>query len=127
MKRYNKRDFPVEKVRRFLEPGPVVILSAAHGGERDLMTMGWHMVLMDEPSLLGCFLWDRNYTRGLVEKSEECVINLPTVDLVKAVIGIGNTHGPEPDKFEHFGLTAARATKRATAGDARSVSPNGGR
>ena len=90
MKTYTKRDFAVEKVRRFLEPEPVVLLSAAHGGKRDLMTMGWHMILNDEPSLVGCFLWDRNYTRTLVEKSEECVLNVPTVDLVKAVIGIGN-------------------------------------
>lgn len=111
MKTYKKRDFPVEKVRRFLEPGPVVLMSAAHEGERDLMTMGWHMILNDEPSLVGCFLWDRNYTRELVEKSDECVLNVPTADLVKAVIGIGNTHGPDPDKFEQLGLTAAKATR----------------
>jgi flavin reductase (DIM6/NTAB) family NADH-FMN oxidoreductase RutF len=111
MRKYKKVDFPVEKVRRFLEPGPVVLLSAANGGERDVMTMGWHMVMNDEPSLVGCFLWDKNYTRGLVEKSGECVINVPTTDLVKAVIGIGNSHGPDPDKFGEFGLTAAPAAR----------------
>jgi flavin reductase (DIM6/NTAB) family NADH-FMN oxidoreductase RutF len=109
MKAYKKADFPVGKVRRFLEPGPVVLLSAAHGGVRDIMTMGWHMVMNDAPSLVGCFLWDKNYTRTLVEKSGECVINVPTADLVRAVIGIGNTHGPDPDKFDEFGLTAAPA------------------
>jgi flavin reductase (DIM6/NTAB) family NADH-FMN oxidoreductase RutF len=111
MKKYTKADYPVEKVRRFLEPGPVVLLSAAHGGERDIMTMGWHMIMNDGPSLVGCFLWDKNYTRMLVGKSEECVINVPTFDLVKTVVGIGNTHGPDPDKFDAFGLTAVPATK----------------
>jgi flavin reductase (DIM6/NTAB) family NADH-FMN oxidoreductase RutF len=46
-----------------------------------------------------------------VRRSKECVINVPTFDLVKTVIGIGNTHGPEIDKFERFKLTAVDATK----------------
>jgi len=48
-KSYKKKDYPVEKIRRFLEPGPLVLLSSAHRGRRDIMTMGWHMVMMDEP------------------------------------------------------------------------------
>jgi flavin reductase (DIM6/NTAB) family NADH-FMN oxidoreductase RutF len=88
-----------------------VLVSSRHRGERDILAMGWHMVLMDEPSLLGCFLWDQNHSRGLIEKSKECVINVPTFDLIGAVVGIGNTHGPRPDKFETFGLTAAAATR----------------
>jgi len=111
MKSYKKADFPVEKVRRFLEPGPVVLVSSAHKGERDIMTMGWHMILMDEPSLVGCFIWDQNYSRELVRKSKECVINVPTVDLAETVVRIGNSHGPDPDKFEEFGLTAAPAAE----------------
>jgi flavin reductase (DIM6/NTAB) family NADH-FMN oxidoreductase RutF len=111
MKTFKKADFPVEKVRRFLEPGPVVLVSSAHKGQRDIMTMGWHMVLMDEPSLVGCFIWDQNYSRELVRGSKECVINVPTFDLVETVVRIGNSHGPKPDKFEEFGLTAVEATK----------------
>jgi flavin reductase (DIM6/NTAB) family NADH-FMN oxidoreductase RutF len=109
MRTYKKVDFPTEKIRRFLEPGPVVLVSSAHGGDRDVMTMGWHMILNDSPSLVGCFIWDRNHSRGLIEKSRECVINVPTFDLIDAVIGVGNTHGPDVDKFEEFGLTAAKA------------------
>src|SRR3954470_2882698 len=105
MKRFTKKDFPVSKVRRFLEPGPVVLVSSTHAGERDIMTMGWHMILGDEPSLVGCYICDQNHSRELVRKSKECVINLPTFDLIDAVIGVGNSHGPEVDKFEVFGLT----------------------
>ena len=42
-------------------------------------------------------------------RSRECVINLPTTDLVNEVIGIGNCSGAEVDKFEAFGLTPAPA------------------
>jgi flavin reductase (DIM6/NTAB) family NADH-FMN oxidoreductase RutF len=41
------------------------------------------------------------------------VINLPTLDLVDTVVGIGNCHGAEIDKFRQFGLTPKRATKVA--------------
>src|SRR2546430_2350885 len=111
MRTYKKTNLPVAKVRRFLEPGPVVLVSSAHKGQRNIMTMGWHMVMMDEPSLVGCFIWDQNYSYELVRRSKECVINVPTFDLVQAVIGIGNSHAPDVDKFDEFGLTAARATK----------------
>ncbi len=111
MKKYKKEDFPVEKIRRFLEPGPIVLVSSAHDGEQNIMTMGWHMILGDGPSPIGCYIWDQNHSRELVMGSKECVINLPTFDLIDAVIGIGNTHGPEVDKFASFSLTPAKAQK----------------
>ncbi len=39
-RRYEKKDFPVGRVRRFLEPGPVVLLSSAWKGQRNIMTKG---------------------------------------------------------------------------------------
>ena len=109
MKNYTKKNFPVTKVRRFLEPGPVVLLSSAYRGERDVMTMGWHMMM--EYTRVGCFIWDQNHSYDVVRKSKQCVINLPTVDMLDAVIDVGNTHGPRVDKFAEFGLTPVEATK----------------
>ena len=109
MKRYIKKNFPVTKVRRFLEPGPVVMVSSSHKGDRNIMTMGWHMILGDAPSLVGCFIWDQNYSRELIRRSRQCVINVPTYDMADEVIGVGNTHGPRVDKFKEFGLTAVEA------------------
>jgi flavin reductase (DIM6/NTAB) family NADH-FMN oxidoreductase RutF len=107
MKANKKKSFPVGKVRRFLEPGPVVMVSSAYRGERDVMTMGWHMMMGFEPSLVGCFIWDQNRSHELVRRSRECVINVPTYDMVDKVIAVGNVHGGKGvDKFEAFGLTA---------------------
>jgi flavin reductase (DIM6/NTAB) family NADH-FMN oxidoreductase RutF len=111
MKKYAKKNFPLTKIRRFLEPGPVVLVSAAYKGERNVMTLGWHMMLGFSPALVGCFIWDQNHSFELIRRSRQCVINLPTYDMVDAVIGIGNSHGPEPDKFEAFGLTAVPGSK----------------
>ena len=109
MKTFTKRDFPVDNVRRFLEPGPVVLVSSTHRGEHDIMTMGWHMVL--DPPLVGCYVWDQNHSHSLIRRSKEAVINVPTADMIKTVIGIGNTHGGEVDKFEKFKLTPKKASK----------------
>jgi flavin reductase (DIM6/NTAB) family NADH-FMN oxidoreductase RutF len=106
-----KKNFPVDKIRRFLEPGPIILISSAYKGERDIMTAGWHMMLGFDPSLVGCFVWDQNHSFSLILRSKECVINIPAYDLVDAAIGIGNSHGPKPDKFDKFGLTAAVASK----------------
>jgi len=106
-----KRDWPVDDVRRFLEPGPIVLVSSAWKGKTNIMTMGWHMVMGEEPSLVGCFIWDQNHSFEMIRKSRECVINVPTVDLAPTVVRIGNTSGAKVDKFERFGLTAVGGRK----------------
>ncbi len=111
MPTYSKKDFPVSDIRRFLEPGPIVLVSSAWKGEMNIMTMGWHMVMGEEPSLLGCYIWDENHSFEMIRKSEECVINVPTVDMVRTVIRIGNSHGAEINKFEEYGLTPVNAEK----------------
>jgi len=106
MRSFDKRDFPVADVRRFLEPGPIVLVSSRWRGRTNIMTMGWHMVMEFEPSLIGCYIWTRNHSFQMVRKSKECVINVPTVDIAETVVGIGNCSGRDVDKFDKFGLTA---------------------
>lgn len=111
MKAYDKRDFPVGNVRRYLEPGPIVLVSSSWRGQSNIMTMGWHMIMEFEPSLIGCYIWSENHSFSMVRRSRACVINLPTVDLAAQVVGIGNCSGRDTDKFEKFGLTAEPGNK----------------
>ena len=106
-----KIDLPVSHIRRYLEPGPIVLVSSALGDRRNIMTMGWHTVMEFTPSLVGCVIAGGNYSFDLIRKSRECVINLPTTTLTDTVVGIGNTSGAEIDKFEYFGLTAQTAER----------------
>ncbi len=106
MRNYVKKDFPVSEVRRFLEPGPIVLVSSSWRGKSNIMTMGWHMVMEFEPSIIGCYIWDANYSHGLIRKTRECVINIPTIDLAAEVVKIGNCSGRDVDKFSEFNLTA---------------------
>jgi flavin reductase (DIM6/NTAB) family NADH-FMN oxidoreductase RutF len=113
MSTYKKTDFPVSNIRRFLEPGPIVLVSSAWKGKTNIMTMGWHMVMGFEPSLIGCYIWSENHSYDMVRNSKECVINIPTVDLASKVVRIGNSSGGDIDKFAEFGLTAVAGTKVA--------------
>jgi flavin reductase (DIM6/NTAB) family NADH-FMN oxidoreductase RutF len=106
-----KADFPVGHIRRYLEPGPIVLVSSGLDDRRNIMTMGWHTVMEFTPSLVGCIIAGGNYSFDLIRKSGECVINLPTTSLTDIVIGIGNTSGAIIDKFHKFGLTALPAVR----------------
>src|SRR3954468_6467974 len=66
-----KSPIPLHDVRRYLEPGPVLLVSSAHGGERDVMVMGWHTVMEFSPSLVGCVISSANHSFGLIRASGE--------------------------------------------------------
>ncbi|MBE0536658.1 MAG: flavin reductase family protein [Phycisphaerae bacterium] len=110
MKTYKKKDFPVSEIRKFLEPGPVVLVSSAHRRRTNIMTMNWHTPMEFTPSLVGCIISNANHSFELIRRSRECVINLPTVDLAETVVRIGNTSGRDLDKFAAFKLTPVPAT-----------------
>jgi flavin reductase (DIM6/NTAB) family NADH-FMN oxidoreductase RutF len=105
-----KTDFPVANIRRFLEPGPIVLVSSAHKGATNIMTMGWHMVMEFSPSLVGCIISSASHSFELIRRSRQCVINLPTEDLAAKVVKIGNCSGRDVDKFAEFGLSPKPAT-----------------
>jgi flavin reductase (DIM6/NTAB) family NADH-FMN oxidoreductase RutF len=109
-KRHAKADFPVSNIRRYLEPGPIVLVTSVWKEKVNIMTMGWYTVMEFTPSLVGCMIAGGNYSFGLIRSSRECVINLPTTRLVDEVVGIGNCSGQFVDKFEKFGLTAVQAS-----------------
>lgn len=111
VKTYHKKDFPVSQVRKYLEPGPVVLVSSFYKGKTNIMTMGWHTVMEFSPSRIGCFITGANYSFDMVRKSKECVINIPTYDMLDEIIGIGNCSGKNMDKFRKFGLTPDPAEK----------------
>src|ERR1700748_3749235 len=110
MPNYTKTDFPTDNVRRFLEPGPIVLVSSAYKGESNIMTMGWHMIMEFQPSLIGCYIWTANHSFEMIRKSKQCVINIPTADLAAKVVKIGNSCARDIDKLAEFGLTPEPGT-----------------
>ena len=57
-----KRSFPLSKVYGLLEPGPVLLLTTAHKGRANVMTMSWHTMMEFEPPLVGCVVSGRDFS-----------------------------------------------------------------
>lgn len=105
-----KQSLPLSQVYKLIELGPVVLVSTMNGGHSNVMTMSWHMMVDFEPPLLACVISNGDYTFDIIKKTKDCVINIPTVELAKEVVGCGNTTGRNIDKFKKFGLTPVAAS-----------------
>lgn len=106
-----KKSFPLAKVYTLLEPGPVILITTSHKGIPNIMTQSWHTMMEFEPPLIGCVISGRNHSFAALKATRECVINIPTVELAKQVVDIGNCSGRKVDKFARTGLTAVAASQ----------------
>ena len=95
---------PLSKAFQLIEPGPVVLVTTAHKGKANIMTMTWHMV-MDFTPQIGCIIGPWDFSFIALKATKECVLAIPTVDIAGKVVDIGNCSGRDVDKFEKFGLT----------------------
>jgi flavin reductase (DIM6/NTAB) family NADH-FMN oxidoreductase RutF len=108
------RKFPLSKVYQLLEPGPVVLLTTAARGRADVMTMSWHMMMEFTPPLVGCVVSAGNHSFKALRATREAVIAVPTVELARKVVAVGNCSGRDvADKFAKVGLTPLPAAEVA--------------
>jgi flavin reductase (DIM6/NTAB) family NADH-FMN oxidoreductase RutF len=107
------RNLPLSKVYQLLEPGPVVLLTTAHKGRSNVMTMSWHMMIEFEPSLVACVVSNADYSFAALRATKQCVVAIPGRKLAPTVVSIGNCSGRDVDKFERFGLTPVPAARVA--------------
>ncbi len=102
---------PLSKVYQLLEPGPVVLLTTAHRGRSNVMTLSWHMMVEFVPPLVACVVSNRDYSFAALRAKKECVIAIPAVELAPKVVKIGNCSGRNVAKFEKFKLTPLPAER----------------
>ena len=98
------RRMQISKAFTLMESGPVVLVTTHDGGKNNIMTISWTMVV-DFTPLFAITTGPWNYSYAALRKSRECVIAIPTVDLIDRVVGVGICSGTDTDKFEKFGLT----------------------
>ena len=94
----------ISKVFTLMEPGPVVFVTTHDGKKNNIMTISWTMV-MDFTPKFAITTGSWNYSYAALRKSKECVISIPTIDLLDQVVGVGTCSGADTNKFEKFGLT----------------------
>lgn len=105
-----RHSVPLEKAYRLLNHGPTVLVSAAHGGQRNIMAAAWAMPLDFQPPKVAVVLDKSTWTRQLLEASGTFVLNVPCAAQVDIVQTLGNSSGLElqqagHDKFAAYGLS----------------------
>ena len=97
----------ISKAFTLMEPGPVVFVTTHDGKKNNIMTISWTMVV-DFTPMFAITTGPWNYSFAALRKTKECVISIPTVDLLDKVVGVGTCSGADTDKFEKFGLTPVK-------------------
>jgi flavin reductase (DIM6/NTAB) family NADH-FMN oxidoreductase RutF len=98
------RSLKLSKAFTLMESGPVVLVATNDGKKNNIMTISWTMVLDFAPRF-AITTGDWNYSFTALRRTKECVIAIPTVDLLDKVVGIGTCSGKDTDKFAQFKLT----------------------
>ena len=107
IKRSNMKEIEISKAFTLMESGPVVFVTTDDGKKSNVMTISWTMV-MDFTPVFAMTTGPWNYSYAALRKSRECVISIPTVDMIDRIVGVGTCSGADTDKFEKFGLTRVK-------------------
>jgi flavin reductase (DIM6/NTAB) family NADH-FMN oxidoreductase RutF len=100
-------ELEIGKAFTLLEPGPVVLVTTNDGKKDNVMTISWTMVV-DFTPVFAMTTGEWNYSFKALRKTRECVIAVPTVDMLDKVVGIGTCSGADTDKFAKFKLTPVK-------------------
>lgn len=98
------QELELSKAFTLMESGPVVLVTTHDGKTNNIMTVSWTMV-MDFTPVFAITTGEWNHSFAALKKKKECVISIPTVDMLDKVVGIGTCSGENTDKFVKFKLT----------------------
>lgn len=99
---------PLSRAFTLIEPGPVVLVTTHDGARANIMTITWTMVRgFNAEFALTTGPW--NHSWHALQGTGECVLAIPTADMIDTVVGIGMCSGADTDKFARFGLTPLAA------------------
>ncbi|WP_322096689.1 flavin reductase family protein [Oceanibaculum nanhaiense] len=102
------KTLPLGRAFTLIEPGPLVLVTTNDGRKDNVMTITWTMVTGFSASFaITTGPWNHSY--AALQETRECVIAVPTVDMIDIAIGVGTCSGRDTDKFDKFGLTPVKA------------------
>lgn len=92
---------PLPKAYRLLNHGPTVLVTAAHGDERNVMAAAWNMALNFEPAQVAVVLDKSTVTRSLIETSGRFALNVPSRAIAPATLAVGRVSLRDIDRQRH--------------------------
>lgn len=104
-------EIPINKASRFINPGGVILVSSCYKDKTNIITLAWHTPISRDPVLLGIAIAKSHLSYELIKKSEEFIINIPSMELLKQTLYCGSIHGDKVDKFKKANLTPEKASR----------------
>ena len=98
-----------------LNPTPVVLITSKNKqGKINIFTVGWVSTVCTNEPIIAVGIRPSRLSYEYIKESGECVINLPTRDMVKVVDYCGVVSGRKEDKIKHFNLELNEGIKVST-------------
>jgi len=97
---------------QLLHPRPtVLVVTVGRDGKVNVMACSWNTPVSEEPPTVAISIWRESYTHQLLKEVPEFTINIPTAQLLRAVMVAGTASGREVDKVSAAGLTLRPARR----------------
>ncbi len=94
------------KPGNMIYPVPAVMVSCGEAGKNpNIITVAWCGTICTNPAMVSISIRPERYSYGIIEKTREFVINLPTGALCRMTDYCGVKSGRDVDKFRTLGLT----------------------
>ncbi|MDF2505115.1 flavin reductase family protein [Clostridium sp.] len=98
-----------------LNPAPVVLVTSKSSSNKiNIFTVAWVSTVCTKDPIIAMGIRPERLSYTYIKESGECVINLPTKDMVKIVDYCGVVSGKKEDKIKHFDLELNKGIKIAT-------------
>jgi flavin reductase (DIM6/NTAB) family NADH-FMN oxidoreductase RutF len=89
---------------------PVVLVTCTDFvGKPNIITLAWAGTVCSEPPMVGLGIRPSRYSHGLISKSKEFVVNIPSTKIIMETDYCGITSGKDVDKFIETKLTVEKA------------------
>ena len=93
---------------RLINHGPTVLVTSAHGAQRNIMAAAWSMPVEFTPPRIAVVIDKQTLTRALVMASGAFGLCIPGAALADLTYAVGSASGRSGDKFAQHGLTPTR-------------------
>jgi len=89
----------------------VLVSCVGKAGKPNVTTLAWAMPTSNDPPLLAISLSPKRHSHTLITESGQFIVNIPTLELLQAVVACGSFTGRSFDKFKKANLTPMPAKK----------------
>ncbi len=100
----------ITQAQKLTSPNPFALISTvAADGKNNLMALSWWTYLSNHPATVGVCLSKRGYSGGLIARSGEFCLCVPSAALRESALKCGHCSGRDHDKAAEFGIALAPA------------------